>query len=121
MVAYVNIGSYYFIGIPMGILLGWLFNLGVLVRTPIHLSHLGYEHFKVLAIYIYFAVHRVSFCAVLTTSCAMMLLAGNLGGNDRRNCRPDANPGHHNHSLRLGQGGEPAGTFFFLPFLLVVC
>uniref|UniRef100_A0ACD5WT85 Uncharacterized protein n=1 Tax=Avena sativa TaxID=4498 RepID=A0ACD5WT85_AVESA len=30
MVAYVNIGSYYIIGIPMGILLGWLFNLGVL-------------------------------------------------------------------------------------------
>ncbi|CAL4929488.1 unnamed protein product [Urochloa decumbens] len=30
MVAYVNIGSYYLIGIPLGILLGWLFNLGVL-------------------------------------------------------------------------------------------
>uniref|UniRef100_A0A804LF08 Protein DETOXIFICATION n=1 Tax=Zea mays TaxID=4577 RepID=A0A804LF08_MAIZE len=30
MVAYVNIGCYYLIGIPMGILLGWLFNLGVL-------------------------------------------------------------------------------------------
>ncbi|KAL6627686.1 hypothetical protein ACP70R_031412 [Stipagrostis hirtigluma subsp. patula] len=29
-VAYVNIGCYYIIGIPMGILLGWLFNLGVL-------------------------------------------------------------------------------------------
>ena len=32
MVAYVNIGCYYLIGIPLGILLGWLFNLGVLVR-----------------------------------------------------------------------------------------
>uniref|UniRef100_I1P8C8 Protein DETOXIFICATION n=1 Tax=Oryza glaberrima TaxID=4538 RepID=I1P8C8_ORYGL len=30
MVAYVNIGTYYLIGIPMGILLGWLFKLGVL-------------------------------------------------------------------------------------------
>ncbi|CAM0871818.1 unnamed protein product [Alopecurus aequalis] len=30
MVAYVNIGCYYFIGIPMGILFGWLFNYGVL-------------------------------------------------------------------------------------------
>jgi len=30
LVAYVNIGSYYFIGIPMGVLLGWIFNLGVL-------------------------------------------------------------------------------------------
>ncbi|KAL6645454.1 hypothetical protein ACP70R_017062 [Stipagrostis hirtigluma subsp. patula] len=30
MVAYVNIGSYYLIGIPLGILLGWIFNLGVL-------------------------------------------------------------------------------------------
>ncbi|KAM3315837.1 hypothetical protein ACQJBY_034145 [Aegilops geniculata] len=29
-VAYVNIGSYYLIGVPMGVLLGWLFNLGVL-------------------------------------------------------------------------------------------
>ncbi|CAL4950542.1 unnamed protein product [Urochloa decumbens] len=28
MVAYVNIGCYYIIGIPMGVLLGWLFNLG---------------------------------------------------------------------------------------------
>ncbi|KAG2587918.1 hypothetical protein PVAP13_5NG179400 [Panicum virgatum] len=28
-VAYINIGSYYIIGIPMGVLLGWLFNLGV--------------------------------------------------------------------------------------------
>lgn len=32
-VAYVNIGSYYLIGVPMGVLLGWLFNLGVLVRA----------------------------------------------------------------------------------------
>ncbi|WOL09433.1 hypothetical protein Cni_G18186 [Canna indica] len=30
MVAYVNIGSYYFVGIPVGVLLGWTFNLGVL-------------------------------------------------------------------------------------------
>ncbi|TVU25985.1 hypothetical protein EJB05_28509 [Eragrostis curvula] len=29
-VAYINIGSYYVIGVPLGILLGWLFNLGVL-------------------------------------------------------------------------------------------
>ncbi|KAJ0975991.1 hypothetical protein J5N97_017956 [Dioscorea zingiberensis] len=29
-VAYVNIGSYYFIGIPLGIFLGWFFKLGVL-------------------------------------------------------------------------------------------
>ncbi|XP_008804797.1 protein DETOXIFICATION 27-like [Phoenix dactylifera] len=30
MVAYVNIGSYYLIGVPLGVLMGWLFNLGVL-------------------------------------------------------------------------------------------
>ncbi|URE13555.1 protein TRANSPARENT TESTA [Musa troglodytarum] len=30
MVAYVNIGSYYFIGIPTGIILGWILKLGVL-------------------------------------------------------------------------------------------
>ncbi|KAJ3673723.1 hypothetical protein LUZ60_005715 [Juncus effusus] len=29
-VAYVNIGSYYCIGIPLGVLFGWLFNFGVL-------------------------------------------------------------------------------------------
>ena len=45
MVAYVNIGSYYLIGIPLGILLGWLFNLGVLVRCA-SLSLIG--HFFLL-------------------------------------------------------------------------
>ncbi|URE24392.1 protein TRANSPARENT TESTA [Musa troglodytarum] len=30
LVAYVNIGTYYFVGIPVGILLGWVFGLGVL-------------------------------------------------------------------------------------------
>ncbi|ONK75614.1 uncharacterized protein A4U43_C03F18740 [Asparagus officinalis] len=30
MVAYINIGTYYLIGIPVGILMGWIFNLGVL-------------------------------------------------------------------------------------------
>ncbi|KAG8057069.1 hypothetical protein GUJ93_ZPchr0002g24568 [Zizania palustris] len=30
MVAYVNVGCYYLIGIPIGVLLGWRFNLGVL-------------------------------------------------------------------------------------------
>ncbi|XP_077213122.1 protein DETOXIFICATION 27-like isoform X2 [Tasmannia lanceolata] len=29
-VAYINIGSYYVIGVPVGVLLGWVFNLGVL-------------------------------------------------------------------------------------------
>ncbi|MQL99003.1 hypothetical protein Taro_031729 [Colocasia esculenta] len=29
-VAYINIGSYYVIGLPFGILLGWRFNLGIL-------------------------------------------------------------------------------------------
>ncbi|XP_042459372.1 protein DETOXIFICATION 27-like [Zingiber officinale] len=29
-VAYVNIGSYYLIGVPLGIFMGWIFNLGVL-------------------------------------------------------------------------------------------
>ncbi|MQL99004.1 hypothetical protein Taro_031728 [Colocasia esculenta] len=29
-VAYINIGSYYVIGLPFGILLGWTFNLGIL-------------------------------------------------------------------------------------------
>lgn len=30
-VAYINIGSYYLVGVPSGILLGWTFNLEVLV------------------------------------------------------------------------------------------
>ncbi|KAM7522291.1 hypothetical protein LguiA_012193 [Lonicera macranthoides] len=28
-VAYINIGCYYFVGLPIGILLGWVFNLGI--------------------------------------------------------------------------------------------
>ncbi|KAJ6833741.1 protein DETOXIFICATION 27-like [Iris pallida] len=32
MVAYINIGTYYLVGIPIGILMGWVFNLGVLAR-----------------------------------------------------------------------------------------
>ncbi|XP_068641461.1 protein DETOXIFICATION 27-like [Aristolochia californica] len=30
IVAYINVGSYYFIGVPLGIFLGWVFKLGVL-------------------------------------------------------------------------------------------
>ncbi|CAL9773447.1 unnamed protein product [Musa acuminata subsp. burmannicoides] len=30
LVAYVNIGTYYFIGIPFGLILGWIFELGIL-------------------------------------------------------------------------------------------
>jgi len=29
LVAYVNVGSYYLIGVPLGVLLGWCFNYGV--------------------------------------------------------------------------------------------
>jgi Na+-driven multidrug efflux pump len=39
-VAYINIGCYYIIGIPLGILLGWLFHLGVLVLIEL----LRYQH-----------------------------------------------------------------------------
>ncbi|KAG6674464.1 hypothetical protein I3842_15G043300 [Carya illinoinensis] len=31
-VAYINIGCYYIIGLPVGILMGWVFHLGVMVR-----------------------------------------------------------------------------------------
>ncbi|ERM95349.1 hypothetical protein AMTR_s00008p00179550 [Amborella trichopoda] len=31
IVAYINIGCYYLIGVPTGVLLGWVFKLGVLV------------------------------------------------------------------------------------------
>ncbi|EMS51644.1 Protein TRANSPARENT TESTA 12 [Triticum urartu] len=33
LVAYINVGSYYIIGVPVGLLLSWLFNLGVLVHS----------------------------------------------------------------------------------------
>ena len=33
LAAYINVGSYYIIGVPVGLLLSWLFNLGVLVRS----------------------------------------------------------------------------------------
>lgn len=29
--AFVNIGSYYLVGIPLGVLLGWLLSLGIIV------------------------------------------------------------------------------------------
>ncbi|GLJ39516.1 hypothetical protein SUGI_0807560 [Cryptomeria japonica] len=32
-VAYINIGSYYVIGVPFGVILGWVFDQGVLVST----------------------------------------------------------------------------------------
>ena len=38
MAAYVNIGSYYFIGIPIGIFLGWILKLGVLVHSTVLFS-----------------------------------------------------------------------------------
>lgn len=30
-VAYINLGCYYIIGVPLGVLMGWVFNLGVMV------------------------------------------------------------------------------------------
>lgn len=30
-VAYINLGCYYLIGLPLGILMGWVFHLGVMV------------------------------------------------------------------------------------------
>lgn len=30
-VAYINLGCYYIIGVPLGVVMGWLFNLGVTV------------------------------------------------------------------------------------------
>jgi hypothetical protein len=32
MVAYINIGCYYFIGVPLGVLLGFKFDFGIKVR-----------------------------------------------------------------------------------------
>lgn len=39
MVAYVNIGCYYIIGLPLGFLMGWVFKLGVVVSfSLVHFS-----------------------------------------------------------------------------------
>lgn len=66
LVAYVNIGSYYLIGVPLGVLLGWSFNYGVPVchcRKNIDEQH---------------------FCTYI---CVLYLLfnisVGNMGWNDR--------------------------------------
>ncbi|PIA51985.1 hypothetical protein AQUCO_01000096v1 [Aquilegia coerulea] len=32
-VAYINIACYYIVGVPLGILMGWVFHFGVMVRT----------------------------------------------------------------------------------------
>lgn len=33
-VAYINLGCYYLIGVPLGFSMGWAFDLGVKVRCP---------------------------------------------------------------------------------------
>lgn len=39
LVAYVNVGCYYVVGVPLGCLLGFKFNLGVKVRTMLYKAH----------------------------------------------------------------------------------
>jgi Na+-driven multidrug efflux pump len=43
IVAFVNIGSYYIVGVPLGVLLGWLLGFGIRVRV----FHC-YQHFNML-------------------------------------------------------------------------
>lgn len=38
-VAYINLGTYYLVGIPAGVVMGWIFNLGVLVCIFFHMHH----------------------------------------------------------------------------------
>lgn len=46
IVAYVNIGTYYLIGIPLGIFLGWYFKLGVMVYiSSINFPFLIFDNF----------------------------------------------------------------------------
>lgn len=40
IVAFVNLASYYAIGIPFGVLLGWIFHLGVKVRIYLKLDNI---------------------------------------------------------------------------------
>ena len=37
-VAYINLGCYYLLGVPLGILLGWKYNQGVMVNTSLAIS-----------------------------------------------------------------------------------
>jgi len=39
MVAYINIGCYYFIGIPLGVLLGFKFDYGIKVMLILNMLH----------------------------------------------------------------------------------
>ena len=43
IVAFVNIGSYYIVGVPLGVLLGWLLGFGI--RVPVFHC---YQHFRIL-------------------------------------------------------------------------
>eukprot|EP01018_Ginkgo_biloba_P028673 Gb_13391 [translate_table: standard] len=43
-VAYVNIGCYYLIGVPFGVLLGWVFNLGVLEMRCIDIDNVSNDN-----------------------------------------------------------------------------
>ena len=38
-VAYINLGCYYIVGLPLGFLMGWVFNFGVMVCVTFLISH----------------------------------------------------------------------------------
>lgn len=84
LVAYVNIGSYYLIGVPFGVLLGWGFRYGVYVC-------LVREHTK--------PKNTVFIC---DPSFIRSHFAGNLDWNDRWHNDTNSNFGVHHHTMRLG-------------------
>jgi len=43
-VAYVNVGSYYLIGVPLGVQLGWRFNYGVPVCISVQVQNIVEQH-----------------------------------------------------------------------------
>ena len=43
MVAYINVGSYYIIGVPLGVLLGYVADLSVKVRLKRLISEINWQ------------------------------------------------------------------------------
>lgn len=78
LVAYVNIGSYYIIGVPLGVLLGWIMNLGIWVP---------FIHFGVIVLIFFFPfitlIKHNGQAEFVSTN------AGFMGWNDRWNGSAD--------------------------------
>lgn len=75
--AYINVGCYYIVGVPLGSLLGFYFNLGAKVNKTITIACNDHNHLGT----------RSYLSPGMTT-----MMAGDMGRDDGRNGDADADP-----------------------------